>query len=326
MATKKETQQATIYDEIPIEIAQNLALLREDLDQKIPSKELDRNLLIATWNIREFSGLTRKWMSETKDSPRRDLHSVFCIAEILSRFDVIAIQEVGGNLRALRDTLKLLGENWSMILTDVNKSASGGYERMAYLFDTRRVHLSGLAGEIVIPNEWVKDPEKVINEQFVRSPYAVSFRTCDKTFILVTVHIIYGKSSNDRIKEVKGIAKWLSDWASDINAYDQNLIVLGDFNIDERGDLLDKTFLSEGLYVPEQLQQLTRSIFHATKYYDQIAWFNTKKGKRPKLSLEFLDAGNYDFVPTALSNRGLSKTSVSFMMSDHYPLWANFQI
>ena len=287
MATKKETQQATIYDEIPIEIAQNLALLREDLDQKIPSKELDRNLLIATWNIREFSGLTRKWMSETKDSPRRDLHSV---------------------------------------LTDVNKSASGGYERMAYLFDTRRVQLSGLAGEIVIPNEWVKDPEKVINEQFVRSPYAVSFRTCDKTFILVTVHIIYGKSSNDRIKEVKGIAKWLSDWASDINAYDQNLIVLGDFNIDERGDLLDKTFLSEGLYVPEQLQQLTRSIFHATKYYDQIAWFNTKKGKRPKLSLEFLDAGNYDFVPTALSNRGLSKTSVSFMMSDHYPLWANFQI
>ncbi len=303
-----------------------MAELREDLDQKVPFKELDRNLLIATWNIRAFGNFTRKWMSNEKDSPRRDLHSIFCIAEILSRFDVIAVQEVKGNIRALRDTLKLLGDNWSMILTDTNSSDSGNDERMAYLFDTRRVQLSGLAGEIVIPNEWVNDPEKVIHEQFVRSPYAVSFRSGDKTFILVTVHIIYGKKSKDRIKEIHGIARWLNDWAGDINAYDQNLIVLGDFNIDARGDVLDKTFLSEGLFVPEELQSLSRSIFNATKYYDQIAWFNTADGKRPKLSLEFINAGNYDFVNTALKNRGLSKQKLSFMISDHYPLWTNFRI
>ena len=319
-------EEDTIYDELPIEVATNLAELREDLDQKVPFKELDRNLLIATWNIRGFGNFTRKWMSTEKDSPRRDLHSIFCIAEILSRFDVVAVQEVKGNLRALRDTLKLLGDNWSMVLTDTNSSNSGNDERMAYLFDTRRVQLSGLAGEIVIPNEWVNDPEKVINEQFVRSPYAVSFRSGDKTFILVTVHIIYGKSSKDRVKEIRGIARWLNDWAGDINAYDQNLIVLGDFNIDARGDLLDKTFLSEGLYVPEDLQSVSRSIFNETKYYDQIAWFNTADGKRPKLSLDFMEAGNYDFVKTALRNRGLTKQKLSFMISDHYPLWACFGV
>ena len=319
-------EEDTIYDELPIEVATNLAELREDLDQKVPFKELDRNLLIATWNIRGFGNFTRKWMSTEKDSPRRDLHSIFCIAEILSRFDVVAVQEVKGNLRALRDTLKLLGDNWSMVLTDTNSSNSGNDERMAYLFDTRRVQLSGLAGEIVIPNEWVNDPEKVINEQFVRSPYAVSFRSGDKTFILVTVHIIYGKSSKDRVKEIRGIARWLNDWAGDINAYDQNLIVLGDFNIDARGDLLDKTFLSEGLYVPEDLQSVSRSIFNETKYYDQIAWFNTADGKRPKLSLEFKAAGNYDFVQTALRNRDLTKQKLSFMISDHYPLWACFGV
>jgi endonuclease/exonuclease/phosphatase family metal-dependent hydrolase len=323
---KKVKDENTIYDPLPIEVAENLAELREDLDQKVPFKELDRNLLIATWNIRGFGNFTRKWMSDEKDSPRRDLHSIFCIAEILSRFDVIAVQEVKGNLRALRDTLKLLGDNWSMILTDTNGSDSGNDERMAYLFDTRRVQLSGLAGEIVIPNEWVNDPEKVIREQFVRSPYAVSFRSGDKTFILVTVHIIYGKKSKDRLNEIHGIARWLNDWAGDINAYDQNLIVLGDFNIDARGDVLDKTFLSEGLYVPEELQALSRSIFDATKYYDQIAWFNTADKRRPKLSLEFMGAGNYDFVQTALNNRGLSKQKLSFMISDHYPLWANFRI
>lgn len=323
---KEKQEESTIYDDLPIEVAQNLAELREDLDAKVPFKELDRNLLIATWNIRGFGNFTRKWMSDEKDSPRRDLHSIFCIAEILSRFDVIAVQEVKGNLRALRDTLKLLGDNWSMILTDTNKSDSGNDERMAYLFDTRRVQLSGLAGEIVIPNEWVNDPEKVIREQFVRSPYAVSFRSGDKTFILVTVHIIYGKKSKDRVNEIHGIARWLNDWASDINAYDQNLIVLGDFNIDARGDLLDKTFLSEGLYVPDELQSLSRSIFGATKYYDQIAWFNTADKKRAKLSLEFMSAGNYDFVNTALNNRDLTKQKLSFMISDHYPLWVNFRI
>ena len=323
---KKVKDENTIYDPLPIEVAENLAELRDDLDQKVPFKELDRNLLIATWNIRGFGNFTRKWMSEDKDSPRRDLHSVFCIAEILSRFDVIAVQEVKGNLRALRDTLKLLGDNWSMVLTDTNKSDSGNDERMAYLFDTRRVQLSGLAGEIVIPNEWVNDPDKVLREQFVRSPYAVSFRSGDKTFILVTVHIIYGKKSKDRLKEIHGIARWLNDWAGDINAYDQNLIVLGDFNIDARGDILDQTFLSEGLYVPEELQSLSRSIFDETKYYDQIAWFNTPEKNRPKLSLEFMGAGNYDFVKTALNNRGLTKQKLSFMISDHYPLWANFRI
>jgi hypothetical protein len=40
-----------------------------------------------------------------------------------------------------------------MILTDTNNSASGNKERMAYLFDTRRVQMSGLAGEIVLPTE-----------------------------------------------------------------------------------------------------------------------------------------------------------------------------
>ena len=323
---KKTKDENTIYDPLPLEVLENLAELREDLDQKVPFKELDRNLLIATWNIRGFGNFTRKWMSAEKDSPRRDLHSIFCIAEILSRFDVIAVQEVKGNLRALRDTLKLLGDNWSMILTDTNKSDSGNDERMAYLFDTRRVQLSGLAGEIVIPNEWVNDPDKVLREQFVRSPYAVSFRSGDKTFILVTVHIIYGKKSKDRLKEIHGIARWLNDWAGDINAYDQNLIVLGDFNIDARGDVLDQTFLSEGLYVPEELQSLSRSIFDETKYYDQIAWFNSADKKRPKLSLEFMGAGNYDFVQTALNNRGLTKQKLSFMISDHYPLWANFRI
>lgn len=318
----------SILDPIPTELLPRFQALKDDLNEKIPAKQIERNLLIASWNIRAFGDLTRTWQSGPDDAPRRDLMSVRYIAEIISRFDVIAIQEVKANIRAFRDTLKILGKNWSFILTDVNAGAAGNDERMAYLFDTRRVNLSGLAGEIVVPKEWLKEAsEEALTEQFVRSPYAVSFISEGNTFILVTLHIKYGKSSKERIAELKGIARWLSGWAKDINAYDQNLITLGDFNIDERGDLLDKTFLSEGLYVPPSLQDpaVTRSIFDKTKFYDQIAWFNGAGGK-PKLSLKYSSGGNYDFVPVLWDEKLYSKQQFSWMLSDHYPLWCEFDI
>lgn len=318
----------SILDIPPLEVRENLQLLKEDLDLWIPAKAVDRNLLIGSWNIRVFGDLTRKWASGPGDSPKRDLHAILCIAEIIKRFDLIALQEVKANIRALRDTLKVLGDHWSLILTDVTKGDSGNGERMAYLFDSRRIKMSGLACELVVPNEWTdRASQEAMDRQFVRTPYAVSFQAEWQTFILVTLHILYGSGGADRIRELKGIATWLSDWAKDINAYHQNLIALGDFNIERRGDLLDQTFLSEGLYVPPELQneRVTRSIFDQTKYYDQIAWFNGAGGQ-PKLSLEFLSGGHYDFVGKAMANRGLSKQSLSFLMSDHYPLWAEFKL
>ena len=321
---------ATIMDQPPTVVAQNLRELSDDLNEKIPSKKIDKNLLIATWNVRAFGDLTRKWESVTGDSPKRDFHAVHCIAEIIKRFDVIAVQEVKSNIKGLRDTMKLLGKNWSLILTDVTKGSAGNGERMAYIFDTRRVNLSGLACELVVPKEWMEGSvnEFTLDEQFVRTPYAVSFKTeNNQTFILVTLHIKYGKKSADRIAELKGIAEWLADWAGNTNAYHQNMITLGDFNIDARGDLLNDTFLSEGLHVPEELQnaEVTRSIFNETKYYDQIAWFTDSRSV-PNLTMEFANGGNYDFVPVAMANRGVTKASLSWMLSDHYPLWAEFKI
>jgi exonuclease III len=318
----------TILDKPTKPTKENLLLLKKDLDLKIPAKKLERNLLIATWNIRAFGDITRKENSSPTDTPKRDFHSILCIAEIIKRFDVIAIQEIKANIKALRDTMKVLGNDWSLILTDVNRGDAGNGERMGYLFDNRRVQLSGLACELVVPQEWLKvASDEALTEQFVRSPYAVSFKTKTQTFILVTLHILYGNASKDRIKELKGIAKWMADWAKDVNVYHQNLIALGDFNIDERGDLLNQTFVSEGLFIPPALQNdtVTRSIFDQTKYYDQIAWFNNAQNI-PNLSLKFLSGGNYNFVGKALANRNLSNQSLSFMMSDHCPLWAEFEL
>ncbi len=319
---------SNILDPIPAEFHSRFNALRENLDLHIPPKKIERNLLLATWNIRAFGDYTREWTTKEGESPRRNLLSVRYISEIVSRFDVIAIQEVKSNIRAFRDMMKVLGPSWSFILTDVAAGAAGNGERMAYVFDTRRVRLSGLASEIVIPKEWLDEVGKsALREQFVRAPYAVSFLSEKTTFILVTLHVKYGKSGSDRIAELNAIARWLSKWALDINAYDHNLICLGDFNIEERGDLLEQTFLSQGLHVPPQLNapEITRSIFNETKYYDQIAWFDGKDGK-PKLSMDLLSAGNYDFLSALWDESMHTKQQFSWMLSDHYPLWAEFNI
>ena len=70
----------TIFEKPPVEIIENLQLLSNVLDIKIPPKKIDKNLLIASWNIRAFGNLTRKWVSVKGDSPKRDLHSVLVIA------------------------------------------------------------------------------------------------------------------------------------------------------------------------------------------------------------------------------------------------------
>lgn len=316
-----------VTDAPPQEIIEELKVLSDALDCAIPSKALDKNLLIATWNLRAFGGLTEKWRAEDSDSPKRDFHALRCIAEIISRFDVIAIQEARSNLKALRSLLKVLGESWSLILSDVTKGAPGNDERLSFLFDTRRMKLSGLACELVVPKEKLSEiSQDSLDKQFARTPYAVSFKSGNKTFILVTLHVLYGKKASERIPELKAVSEWLSDWAKDMNAWGRNLIALGDFNIDRHGDKLYDAFVSTGLYVPEDMNKIPRTIFGKSgknKFYDQISWFTGKDGT-PALSLRYLRGGSFDFEKFALKSLNLTKNQLSWRISDHYPLWAEF--
>ena len=207
----------TIHDTPPASIQNELNTLAQALNIGIPSKT-DTSLLIATWNIRRFGSLTREWTAKTTDVPKRDLRGLRAICEIVSRFDMIAIQEVTGDLRALRDMMSFLGPSWSFSMTDITLGAAGNAERMAFIFDNTRLQPSGLACELVVPPEWLDEIEPdALRHQFVRTPYAVSFRRDDATFILVTLHIDYGDTSTDRIPELRGIARWMDGRIDQIN-------------------------------------------------------------------------------------------------------------
>jgi endonuclease/exonuclease/phosphatase family metal-dependent hydrolase len=317
----------------PAPVREDMAALVAGLDAVIPRKvAAPANALIATWNIREFSSLTEKWTAETNDSPKRDWRGLWAITEIVSRFDIIALQEAGGDLKALRTMIKTLGPDWNFIMTDVTLGSAGGGERLAYFFDTRRVQMAGLACELVVPPEWLAADESptVLHQQFARTPYAVSFRMGGATFVLVTLHVNYGKSEADRIPELDGIARWMQDWAKRTAEWEQNFIVLGDFNIDRRDDPAFKAFVSRGLTVAPPLLDLPRTIFDKdgagdkAHFYDQIAWFEDDKGAL--LNMTPKTGGNFDFRKLVYRDAALTLLQMSFRVSDHYPLWIEFNL
>jgi endonuclease/exonuclease/phosphatase family metal-dependent hydrolase len=322
------TAELSIFDTPPGLVQAELDQLKAGLDSELPRKELDHNLLIATWNIRAFGSVTKKWTAAGSNSPKRDYRGLRAVIEIVSRFDVVAIQEVTGNLRALRYMMKYLGPDWGFLMTDVTLGDAGHNERMAFVYDRRRVQPSGLAAELVVQPEWLDEiAADALTRQFARTPYAVSFKSGSQTFILASLHIAYGDASG-RVPELKAIARWMEAWATRINRWHQNFLVLGDFNIDRRGDDLWQAFTSTGLTVPDELHSVRRSIFDVTvdpldKYYDQIAWFETGSGSR-RLNMEYSSAGGFDFLPYMYTDLNLSKTSLSYRLSDHYPLWAEF--
>lgn len=116
----------------------------------VPSPDSSKYVRIATWNLREF------------DSPsygRRSQEAKAYIAEILSYFDLIALQEIRRDLDALNDVRNLLGPNWDYIATDVTEGTSGNDERMAFLFNRDKVWFRHVAGELTLPKgQKVTDP------------------------------------------------------------------------------------------------------------------------------------------------------------------------
>jgi endonuclease/exonuclease/phosphatase family metal-dependent hydrolase len=322
---------ADITDVRPADVTAEIGVLHPALDQSIPAKAAG-NLVIGTWNIRAFDRMTPAWRSLAGDSPIRDLSNVVCIAEIVRRFDVIAIQEVRQSAKGFLAMLQVLGPGWAYLVTDVTQGKAGNNERLAFVFDTARVHPAGLACELVVAADVAGVPQDALNGQFARTPYAVTFARGSAQFTLVTLHVVYGHAAVDRIQELTEVAQWLARWAHQRDAWGSNLIALGDFNIDRNGDPLYQAFTSTGLRPPDPLNFVPRTVFDDPNpaapadhrhFYDQIAWF-TGAGNAPVLTMGYANAGMFNFDNQTIPAN--STEQLSWRISDHYPLWCEFNI
>jgi endonuclease/exonuclease/phosphatase family metal-dependent hydrolase len=263
-------------------IAGNIMELRTDLREvgKIPRRTTNDTLLLATWNLRDFDS------NKFGYGPRLD-DSFYYIAEVISAFDIIALQEVGEDLAPLEHLMDILGPMWSFIATDITEGSGGNRERMTFAYDKTKVLFRNIAGEIVLPDNLLLTGEK----QFARTPFLVSFQAGWFKFSLCTVHIYYGEDTGEklerRIAEIDGIAKFLANRAKKEQS---NLILLGDFNVVSPQHQTMEALLKHKFMVPDVLRQKTN--LERDKFYDQIAFMP----KRDVLALGDSDphAGVYD--------------------------------
>lgn len=262
----------------------SLIALRDQLSRDIPPKDAEDHLLLATWNIRDLAKANRRGYGE------RLPESHIYIAEVLSRFDFVAVQEVN-ELDEWERIMDLLGPHWRYIATDVTDPGLGGNgERLTFLFDTRKVSFRDIAGEVVLPanllisgnvepqegddEATVEVGKAEVGKQFARTPFTALFQAGWFRFEICTVHIYYGAETGpkleQRVSEIKTIAEYFGKRAENDFKDSRSLILTGDMNVVNPQHETMQALLSAGFEVPEQLRRPTN--IAGEKYYDQIAF------------------------------------------------------
>jgi exonuclease III len=305
----------------------------------VPERNVTESILIATWNLREFG-------RAQKCGPRLD-SSLLCIAEIVAHFDIVAIQEVNQNMRDLKRLRFLLGEWWDYIVTDVVPGRAGNQERIAFVFDSRKIRFDHLAGEVTLPSD------RAGSRQLSRSPFLCAFRSGWRRTSLCSVHIYYGSDDpNDptRVAEIDELSKLLDKRnmrrENESDGEPENIILLGDFNIFNRtGDKTSKALSKNNFVIPKAIQEIPAGGNLARdKYYDQIA-FHDPRGQlkatanagvfeftRSIFGADDADAYYQDMMESAPLQYQKAKDKVkfyrqwrTFQLSDHYPLWVEIK-
>jgi endonuclease/exonuclease/phosphatase family metal-dependent hydrolase len=297
--------------------ATGLLRLKTALKNQIPAKLVDGNLLLATWNLRELGG--------TKGGGRSE-EALHYIAEIVSAFDAVAIQEIRDDVAPFRRVMELLGPWWKFLVTDITVGRQGNQERIGFVYDSRKITFGGLASQVVLP----PTPGGPA-EQLARTPFFIAMKQGWFKFVICAAHIYYGTASatdERRIREIEELATYLRARAEDPNAWSENAILLGDFNIFDVEDETFKKLTNAGFTVPEKLLTSTSNALR-NKHYDQIAFL------APYLSskLDRFQAGVLDVFKVVFRDdeealyKPMMKGRLSYaqwrtyQMSDHFPMW-----
>ncbi len=302
-----------------------LLRLNQALDNTVPAKTLDQTLLLASWNIREFGN---------QKSGGREDEPLFYLAEILSRFDLIAVQEVRDNLDALDRLMAILGGWWRYLVSDVTLGKQGNMERHAYVYDTRKLSFGGLVGELIPP--MTKEAGLLTsNFAFARTPYLAGFRAGWFKFTICTQHLYYGESKPDdqqRQKESETIVDLLHKRMRSKDRWANNTILLGDFNV---FSTKDRTFLAleKGrFHIPAGLRgQYTNA--KLDKPFDQMAFMApdvdrqidlARAGVFPFFKYVYRDSDRAEYLPKA--DDKTYREWRTYKMSDHLPIWVELGV
>jgi endonuclease/exonuclease/phosphatase family metal-dependent hydrolase len=304
---------------------EGLLRLRPALDAAIPPKSVDTQLLLATWNIREFGG--------TKYGGRED-EALYYIAEILSRFDLIAVQEVRDNLDALDRLMGILGSWWKYLVSDVTLGTPGNDERLAYVYDTRKLSFGGLAGELIPPAE-KKDGKLLQPFAFARTPFLAGFRAGWFKFTICTHHLYYGQDKADdpqRVAEAQQVVGLLKSRMKSHDRWANNAVYVADMNVFTMEDETAKALGKGDFHIPKSLYGQYTNAKH-DKPFDQMAFLAPDIERQ----MEVCKTGVFPFFDFVYREQDLAQYPAAkdkqtylqwrtFKMSDHLPVWVQLGI
>ncbi len=159
-------------------VAERLRALKASIAAQITDFGASTCMRLATWNLKHFG-------KGGRDSGHfRDVEPLLYIAEIISAFDLVAIQEVNENLDQLDELVSdYLGPEWDYVVTDTTEGTAGNHERLAFVYRMPKVRFEKVAGEIVLPRgQKIVGPEEENPDaegdlQFARTPFVVAFQS-----------------------------------------------------------------------------------------------------------------------------------------------------
>jgi endonuclease/exonuclease/phosphatase family metal-dependent hydrolase len=291
--------------------------------RKVPRKSA-KHLLVASWNIANL-GLQQR---------RPQDHRL--IAELLSWFDLVAVQEVNDNLAHFHLLRAALPARYRALYSD----AAGNDERMLFLYDSRKLALLEEVGEIALaPVEAARVKLPAVTEQkfdgFDRTPYFASWRAnAGFEFQLVNVHLYYGsfknklestRSMNRRTLETLAVARWADQRRRSAHVPIKDIVVMGDFNLPKTqpGDPIFDALTSKGLRLPPHSAQIGSNLT-GDQYYDQIGFFD--------LSRLVGGMNVFDFDGAVFPALWRSRTPADFRayvryyLSDHRLVWCQLNL
>jgi endonuclease/exonuclease/phosphatase family metal-dependent hydrolase len=278
-------------------------------------------LLAATWNLANLGAQDRR------DQDRE------LIAEVISWFDIVAIQECRENFGDLFDIHDKLPKSYRVIMSD----ASGNNERMAFLYRSNVLKPLEEIGEIAFPpSRYSSIKLPGITQQFNgfdRTPYLASFSAGNTSIMFVNVHLYYGDEKPESIArrslETFAVAKWSDLRNKSIYSFTRELVAMGDFNMpkSEPGDPIYQALTRLGLQLPEHSTQIASSI-SSDANYDQIAFL-------PKTTQDLFTGlkGVFDYDTVIFpdlwqggQNDKNFKAYLRYYISDHRPMWVQLSV
>src|SRR5512143_31209 len=295
--------------------AETKRLLAHKQARGIPKREPGK-LLVATWNLANLGVQARRDQDKT------------LIAQIISWFDVVAVQECRENYGDLYDIQRHLPKTYRVLMSD----SAGNDERMTYLYDGRKLKLLEEVGEISLPPSeyrFIKLPG--VAEEFKgfdRTPFLAAFATGNTSFTLVNVHLFFGDeqaaSVGRRSLETFAVARWADQRNRSPFSFTRELMAMGDFNMPKSnpGDPIFDALTRFGLELPDHSTQIASSIMSDANY-DQVAFLPaTTKDLFTGLKGVFdFDAVLFPDLWAGGTNAANFKAYLRYYISDHRPLW-----